>query len=78
MVYPGRQTLQPGPLPARPTIRELPRLAKESDRVAALCTELTDWCARGRTPMADIHPCGDLHPAQIRTYQDHRMAMLFQ
>ena len=52
---------------------------KESDRVAALCTELARLGVRveeypdGLT----IHPCRELHPAQIHTYQDHRMAMAF-
>ena len=52
---------------------------KETDRVAAICTELTrlgvrvDEYADGMT----IYPCQDIHPAEVHTYQDHRMAMAF-
>ncbi len=52
---------------------------KETDRVAALCTELTrlnvqvDEHPDGLT----IYPAADLRPAVIETYNDHRMAMAF-
>ena len=52
---------------------------KETDRVAAICTELTrlgirvDEFSDGLT----IYPCRDFHPAEIQTYNDHRMAMAF-
>ena len=52
---------------------------KESDRVAALCTELSRLGV-GVEEHPDgltIHPCSELHPAGIHTYQDHRMAMAF-
>jgi 3-phosphoshikimate 1-carboxyvinyltransferase len=52
---------------------------KESDRLAALCTELARLGV-GVEEHQDgltIHPCSELHPAQIHTYQDHRMAMAF-
>lgn len=52
---------------------------KESDRIHATCTELrrlgvrVDEHADGMT----IHPSQTIHPACIRTYDDHRMAMAF-
>lgn len=52
---------------------------KETDRVAAICTELTrlgvyvEEYPDGLT----IYPCRDFHPAAVQTYQDHRMAMAF-
>lgn len=52
---------------------------KESDRVAATCAELSRLGVRvdehpdGMT----IYPCQDFRPAQIQTYNDHRMAMAF-
>jgi 3-phosphoshikimate 1-carboxyvinyltransferase len=52
---------------------------KETDRVAAICTELTrlgirvDEFSDGLT----IYPCRDFRPAEIQTYNDHRMAMAF-
>jgi len=52
---------------------------KETDRVAAMCTEL----ARLGVPVTEhpdgltIQPCHDIHPATVRTYNDHRMAMAF-
>jgi 3-phosphoshikimate 1-carboxyvinyltransferase len=52
---------------------------KESDRVAALCTELARLGV-GVEEHQDgltIHPCKELHPAEIHTYHDHRMAMAF-
>ena len=52
---------------------------KESDRVAALCTELTRLGVRVEE-YADgltIYPCQDFHPGEMRTYNDHRMAMAF-
>jgi len=52
---------------------------KESDRVHATCTELTRLGVRveehedGMT----IYPCQNFKPANIQTYNDHRMAMSF-
>jgi 3-phosphoshikimate 1-carboxyvinyltransferase len=52
---------------------------KETDRVAALCAELT----RLGVPVTElpdglvIQPCHTIQPATIRTYDDHRMAMAF-
>ncbi|MFZ5912187.1 MAG: 3-phosphoshikimate 1-carboxyvinyltransferase [Chloroflexota bacterium] len=52
---------------------------KETDRVAATCAELTRLGVRvdehedGMT----IYPTLNLHPANIQTYNDHRMAMAF-
>lgn len=52
---------------------------KESDRVAALCTELSRLgvSVEEHPDGLTIHPCRELHPAGIHTYQDHRMAMAF-
>jgi 3-phosphoshikimate 1-carboxyvinyltransferase len=52
---------------------------KETDRVAATCTELkrlgvrVDEFEDGMT----IYPCEDFYPATVQTYNDHRMAMAF-
>lgn len=52
---------------------------KETDRIAATCLELTRLGVRvdehedGMT----VHPCKQFHPATVRTYNDHRMAMAF-
>ncbi len=52
---------------------------KETDRVSATCTELKRLGIRveehedGMT----IYPTFNLHPANIQTYNDHRMAMAF-
>ncbi|MDK1029926.1 MAG: 3-phosphoshikimate 1-carboxyvinyltransferase [Anaerolineae bacterium] len=52
---------------------------KETDRVSATCTELARLGVRieeyedGMT----IFPCTDFRPANIETYNDHRMAMAF-
>ncbi len=52
---------------------------KETDRVFAVCTELTKLGVKveeyedGMT----IYPCDDIQPASIATYNDHRMAMAF-
>jgi 3-phosphoshikimate 1-carboxyvinyltransferase len=53
--------------------------AKESNRITDTCTELrrlgveVEEHPDGLT----IHPCSDLRPADIHTYNDHRMAMAF-
>jgi len=53
--------------------------AKESNRITDTCTELRRLGAKveehpdGMT----IYPCADLQPADIHTYNDHRMAMAF-
>jgi len=51
---------------------------KETDRLAALETELTKLGARARTTADSltVEP-GPLHGAEIATYDDHRMAMAF-
>ena len=52
---------------------------KETDRVHATCTELKRLGVQveehedGMT----IHPCQTFKPANIQTYNDHRMAMAF-
>jgi 3-phosphoshikimate 1-carboxyvinyltransferase len=52
---------------------------KETNRVSATCTELkrlgiqVEEHQDGMT----IYPCKDLQPANIQTYNDHRMAMAF-
>jgi len=52
---------------------------KETDRVSSTCTELrrlgvqVDEHADGMT----IYPCQTFQPANIQTYNDHRMAMAF-
>jgi 3-phosphoshikimate 1-carboxyvinyltransferase len=52
---------------------------KETDRVHATCSELT----RLGVPVEEhedgmtIYPCDAIHPATVRTYNDHRMAMAF-
>ena len=52
---------------------------KETDRVTAVCRELirlgvkVDEYPDGLT----INPCHSFHPAEINTYNDHRMAMAF-
>jgi len=52
---------------------------KETDRIAALATELTRLGARVETRPdgLTIHPPERWQPAAIRTYDDHRMAMSF-
>jgi 3-phosphoshikimate 1-carboxyvinyltransferase len=53
--------------------------AKESNRIAATCAELRRLGVQveehpdGMT----IHPCANVQPAVIQTYNDHRMAMAF-
>ncbi len=52
---------------------------KETDRVAAICAELTRLGVRVEE-YADgltIYPCPNILPAAVHTYQDHRMAMAF-
>jgi 3-phosphoshikimate 1-carboxyvinyltransferase len=50
---------------------------KETDRIAALATELTRLGAtvETRPDGLTIHPPRKIHPAEIATYDDHRMAM---
>ena len=52
---------------------------KETDRLAALASELTRLGARVdlRDDGLTIHPPERLRPAEIQTYEDHRMAMSF-
>ncbi len=52
---------------------------KETDRLAALATELTRLGARieARPDGLTIHPPATISPAAIDTYDDHRMAMAF-
>lgn len=52
---------------------------KETDRVSALCKELTHLGVRVEE-YADgltIYPCQEFHPREVHTYNDHRMAMAF-
>lgn len=52
---------------------------KETDRVTATCTELTRLgvTVEEHPDGMTIHPCQDIRPAKIQTYNDHRMAMAF-
>jgi 3-phosphoshikimate 1-carboxyvinyltransferase len=52
---------------------------KETDRIAALATELTRLGAKVETRPdgLTIHPPQQITPAAIETYDDHRMAMSF-
>jgi 3-phosphoshikimate 1-carboxyvinyltransferase len=52
---------------------------KETDRVAALCAELSRLGVRveEHPDGLTIYPCRDFNPAEIQTYTDHRMAMAF-
>jgi 3-phosphoshikimate 1-carboxyvinyltransferase len=52
---------------------------KETDRVHAVCTELSRLGVRVEEfdDGMKIHPCKHIRPATIRTYDDHRMAMAF-
>jgi 3-phosphoshikimate 1-carboxyvinyltransferase len=51
---------------------------KESDRLTALGTELRRVGGTARVEGDDLHISGgELHPATVRTYDDHRMAMAF-
>jgi 3-phosphoshikimate 1-carboxyvinyltransferase len=52
---------------------------KETDRVHATCTELSRLEVRVEEHVdgMTIHPCKDIHPATVQTYNDHRMAMAF-
>jgi 3-phosphoshikimate 1-carboxyvinyltransferase len=62
------------------TIRGLHTLrVKETDRLAALSTELTRLGASAKieSDTLQIDPPRQLQPAQIETYDDHRMAMSF-
>jgi 3-phosphoshikimate 1-carboxyvinyltransferase len=64
----------------RTAIRNVPNLRlKETDRMAALKTELEKLGARVETTETDllIEPPAQITPASIATYDDHRMAMSF-
>jgi 3-phosphoshikimate 1-carboxyvinyltransferase len=52
---------------------------KETDRIRAICTELTRLGIRVEeySDGMTIHPCERVHPAVVQTYSDHRMAMAF-
>jgi len=52
---------------------------KETDRVAATCTELARLGVRveEHSDGMTIHPCEKFRSTQIHTYDDHRMAMAF-
>jgi 3-phosphoshikimate 1-carboxyvinyltransferase len=47
--------------------------------VAAICTELTRLGIRvdEHPDGLTVYPCRDIRPAEIQTYDDHRMAMAF-
>ncbi|MGB8984803.1 MAG: hypothetical protein WCC12_23255, partial [Anaerolineales bacterium] len=53
--------------------------AKETNRVHATCMELARLGVRveEHADGMTIHPCGQIRPATVRTYNDHRMAMAF-
>ncbi len=62
------------------TIRNVPNLRiKETDRITALCNELSKLGARVEEYPDGlcIHPAPFYHAASIATYNDHRMAMSF-
>jgi 3-phosphoshikimate 1-carboxyvinyltransferase len=62
------------------TIRGLHTLrVKETDRLTALKTELTKLGAKAsvKGDILTIDPPHEVHPAEIDTYDDHRMAMSF-
>ena len=52
---------------------------KETDRVAAMCTELTRLGVdvEEHPDGLTIQPCENIRPATVQTYNDHRMAMAF-
>ncbi len=52
---------------------------KETDRIAAMATELGKLGARvaAGPDWLEVHPLATLRPAAIDTYDDHRMAMCF-
>ena len=52
---------------------------KETDRVAATCTELMRLgvTVKEHEDGMTIYPCDNIQPATIQTYNDHRMAMAF-
>lgn len=63
-------------------IRDIGNLrVKETDRLAALQSELTKLGAKVRIDGDDLHitppPVNEIKPADIDTYDDHRMAMSF-
>jgi 3-phosphoshikimate 1-carboxyvinyltransferase len=53
--------------------------AKESNRISDTCTELRRLGVEveEQSDGLTIQPCGDIRPAIIHTYNDHRMAMAF-
>jgi len=52
---------------------------KETDRVAAMCAELTRLGVQVEEypDGLKIYPCAAIQPAVVQTYNDHRMAMAF-
>lgn len=52
---------------------------KETDRIHATCTELArlDVYVQEHEDGMTIYPCRTFQPAQVQTYNDHRMAMAF-
>jgi 3-phosphoshikimate 1-carboxyvinyltransferase len=52
---------------------------KETDRVHATCVELARLgvSVEEHEDGMTIYPCGEIQPATIQTYNDHRMAMAF-
>jgi 3-phosphoshikimate 1-carboxyvinyltransferase len=52
---------------------------KETDRVAAMCNELRRLgvTVEEYPDGLKIYPCSQIQPAEIHTYDDHRMAMAF-
>jgi 3-phosphoshikimate 1-carboxyvinyltransferase len=52
---------------------------KETDRIAAVCTELTRLGVdvQEHSDGMTIQPCASIRPACVLTYNDHRMAMAF-
>jgi 3-phosphoshikimate 1-carboxyvinyltransferase len=52
---------------------------KECDRISATCNELARLGVRVEEHQdgMTIHPCAEVQPASIQTYNDHRVAMAF-
>lgn len=69
------------PLASSPvTVRGIANVRiKESDRIAAVVTELRRLGVRAeeRSDGFIVHPADQIRPALIQTYDDHRMAMAF-
>ncbi|HEV2473217.1 MAG TPA: hypothetical protein VGS41_11160, partial [Chthonomonadales bacterium] len=52
---------------------------QESDRIAAICAELSRLGVRAeeRPDGFTVYPAAAIRPGKVRTYRDHRIAMSF-